>query len=140
MELTIKELPQKTKPSSEEDKRVIARATIMFQVVMNQYEKYTEEQKKIDLEALKPQTELDKENPFVVKDEEIKDSQPTIEETKVFVYSSWADSVAHAKTPLYADGKKRKTIRNQTFRDVLNGKYVNKNVKKMLEDYIVKLS
>lgn len=142
MELIIKKLPTKKRNISEKEKEVINRALISYQVVLGQYEKYTDEMKRRDLERLAKQNEantLDAMNPFSVDMTE-KSYEPTLEDTKTFVYSSWAEAVANVQTPYICEGAKRKGIRRQAFRDVQNGKYLNKKVRDIMNDFINKLS
>lgn len=142
MELIIKKLPTKKRNISEKEKEVINRALISYQVVLGQYEKYTDEMKRRDLERLAKQNEantLDAMNPFSVDMTE-KSYEPTLEDTKTFVYSSWAEAVANVQTPYICEGAKRKRIRRQAFRDVQNGKYLNKKVRDIMNDFINKLS
>ncbi len=143
MELVIKNLTTKKRNVTEEERQVINRAMISFQVVMNQYEKYTDKMKKKDLERLereKNASGLDKLNPFNVGGTIEKSYEPTIEDTKTFVYSSWAEAVANVQTPTICDGAKRKGIRRKAFRDVQNGKFLNGDVRNILEEYVIKLS
>lgn len=142
MELIIKKLPTKKRNISEKEKEVINRALISYQVVLGQYEKYTDEMKRRDLERLAKQNEantLDAMNPFSVDMTE-KSYEPTLEDTKTFVYSSWAEAVANVQTPYICEGAKRKGIRRQAFRDVQNGKYLNKKVRDIMNNFINKLS
>lgn len=143
MELVIKNLTTKKRNITENEKKVINRAMISFQVVMNQYEKYTDEMKKKDLERLereKNASGLDKLNPFNVGGTIEKSYEPTLEDTKTFVYSSWAEAVANVQTPPICDGAKKKGIRRKAFRDVQNGKFLNGDVRNILKEYVMKLS
>ena len=142
MELVIKNLPEKRRNLSEKEREVIKRALISYQVVMSQYQKYTDVMKRRDLERLAKENgtnTLDAMNPFNVDMSE-KSYEPTLEDTKIFVYSSWAEAVANVQTPYICDGAKKKGIRRQAFRDVQNGKYLNKKVRDLMNDYIVRLS
>lgn len=142
MELVIKKLPKNRKNVNDKESEVIKRALISYQVVLGQYEKYTDEMKRRDLERLAKKNEtntLDAMNPFSVDMTE-KSYEPTLEDTKTFVYSSWAEAVANVQTPYICDSAKRKGIRKQAFRDVQNGKYLNKKVIDIMNDFIAKLS
>lgn len=143
MELVIKKLTTKKRNVSEQEKQIINRAMISFQVVMNQYKKYTDEKKKKDLERLereKNASGLDKLNPFNVGGTIEKSYEPTLEDTKTFVYSSWVEAVANVQTPPICDGGKKKGIRRKAFRDVQNGKFLNGDVRNILKEYVMKLS
>ena len=142
MELVIKKLPKNRKNVNDKESEVIKRALISYQVVLGQYEKYTDEMKRRDLERLAKKNEsstLDAMNPFSVDMTE-KTYEPTLDDTKTFVYSSWAEAVANVQTPYICDGAKRKNIRKKAFRDVQNGKYLNKKVIDIMNDFITKLS
>lgn len=142
MELVIKKLPKNRKNVNDKESEVIKRALISYQVVLGQYEKYTDEMKRRDLERLAKKNKsntLDAMNPFSVDMTE-KTYEPTLDNTKTFVYSSWAEAVANVQTPYICDGAKRKNIRKKAFRDVQNGKYLNKKVIDIMNDFIAKLS
>lgn len=142
MELVIKKLPKNRKNVNDKESEVIKRALISYQVVLGQYEKYTDEMKRRDLERLAKKNEsntLDAMNPFSVDMTE-KTYEPTLDDTKTFVYSSWAEAVANVQTPYICDGAKRKNIRKKAFRDIQNGKYLNKKVIDVMNDFIAKLS
>lgn len=143
MKLEIKSLPTRNKNLSDKEREIVKRALISYQIVLGQYEKYTLDMKRKDLEKLAKQNEtntLDAMNPFNVDVTEEKTYEPTLEDTKTFVYSSWAEAVANVKTPYVCDGNKRKGIRRQAFRDVQNGKYLNKKVREVMNDFILKLT
>lgn len=143
MELIIKKLPSKRKNPSDKERDIINHALVSYQIVLGQYEKYTDEMKRKDLEKLAKQKEtntLDAMNPFNVDMTEDKIYEPTIEDTKIFVYSSWAEAVANVLTPYICDGQKRKGIKRQVFRDVQNGKYLTNKVINVMNDFINKLS
>lgn len=142
MELVIKKLPKNRKNVNDKESEVIKRALISYQVVLGQYEKYTDEMKRRDLERLAKKNKsntLDAMNPFSVDMTE-KTYEPTLDDAKTFVYSSWAEAVANVQTPYICDGAKRKNIRKKAFRDVQNGKYLNKKVIDIMNDFIAKLS
>ena len=143
MELIIKKLPSKRKNPSDKERDIINHALVSYQIVLGQYEKYSDEMKRKDLEKLAKQKEtntLDAMNPFNVDMTEDKIYEPTIEDTKIFVYSSWAEAVANVLTPYICDGQKRKGIKRQVFRDVQNGKYLTNKVINVMNDFINKLS
>jgi hypothetical protein len=142
MELVIKKLPKNRKNVNNKESEIIKRALMSYQIVLGQYEKYTDEMKRRDWERLAKKNEsntLDAMNPFSVDMTE-KSYEPTLEDTKTFVYSSWAEAVANVQTPYICDGAKRKNIRKKAFRDVQNGKYLNKKVIDVMNDFIAKLS
>jgi hypothetical protein len=143
MELIIKKLPSKRKNPSDKERDIINHALVSYQIVLGQYEKYSDEMKRKDLEKLAKQKEtntLDAMNPFNVDMTEDKIYEPTIEDTKIFVYSSWAEAVANVLTPYICDGQKRKGIKRQVFRDVQNGKYLTNKVIDVMNGFINKLS
>lgn len=143
MELIINNLPTKRKENTDKERQIIKRALVSYQVVLNQYEKYTNEMKRRDLERLAKESEkdgLDAMNPFSVDMSDEKTYEPTLEDTKTFVYSSWAEAVANVQTPYICDGQKRKRIRKQAFRDIQNGKFLNKRVIDVMDGFIDKLS
>lgn len=139
----INNLPTKRKENTDKERQIIKRALVSYQVVLNQYEKYTNEMKRRDLERLAKESEkdsLDAMNPFSVDMSDEKTYEPTLEDTKTFVYSSWAEAVANVQTPYICDGQKRKRIRKQAFRDIQNGKFLNKKVIDVMDGFIDKLS
>ena len=143
MKLEINNIPSKSRNVTEKDREIINRALVSYQVVLNQYEKYTSEMKRRDLERLAKESEkdsLDAMNPFSVDMSDEKTYEPTLEDTKTFVYSSWAEAVANVQTPYICDGQKRKRIRKQAFRDIQNGKFLNKKVIDVMDGFIDKLS
>jgi hypothetical protein len=143
MELTIKKLPTKRKTPSDKEMEIIKRALISYQFVLGQYKKYTDDMKQKDLEKLEREnnkTGLDTMNPFNVDVSEKKSYEPTLEDTRTFVYSSWAEAVANAQTPYVCDGKKKKGIRKHAFMDVQNGKFLTRKVIDVMNDFITKLS
>lgn len=143
MKLEIKSLPTRNKNLSDKEREIVNRALISYQIVLGQYEKYTLDMKRKDLEKLAKQNEtntLDAMNPFNVDVTEDKTYEPTLEDTKTFVYSSWAEAVANVKTPYICDGNKKKGIRKQAFRDVQNGKYLTKKVRDVMNNFILKLT
>lgn len=143
MELEINNIPSKSKNVTEKDREIINRALFSYQIVLGQYEKYTDEMKQKDLERLAKQNNpntLDTLNPFNVDLTEEKTYEPTFEDTKTFVYSSWAEAIANVKTPHICDGAKKKGIRRQAYRDVQNGKYLTKKVRDVMNNFITRLS
>jgi len=143
MKLESKTLPLKNKNLSDKEREIVKRALFSYQIVLGQYEKYTDKMKRKDLERLARQNNqnpLDAMNPFNVDLTEEKTYEPTLEDTKTFVYSSWAEAIANAKTPYICDGDKKKGIRRQAFRDVQNGKYLTKKVREVMENFITRLS
>ena len=142
MEYTIKTLPNKKRVITEKESEIIKRALPAYQLVLGQYEKYTDEMKRKDLEKLKKENtdSLNSLNPFDVDMSEDKTYEPTLEDTKTFVYSAWAEAVANAQTPFVCASPIKKGIRKQAFRDVQKGKYLNKKVRDIMNDFILKLS
>ena len=143
MDISIKKLPKNRKNPTDNEREIIRRALISYQIVMDQYEKYTDEMKQKDLERLQKEnskTNLDTMNPFNVNMDDTPSFEPTLEETKEFVYSSWAEAVANAQTPYPCDSSKRKGIRKKTFRDIQNGKFLTKRVLDKMDEYIKRLS
>lgn len=143
MKLEINNIPSKSKNVTEKDREIINRALFSYQIVLGQYEKYTDEMKQKDLERLAKQNNqnpLDALNPFNVDLTEEKTYEPTLEDTKTFVYSAWAEAVANVQTPFVCASSVKKGIRRQAFRDVQKGKYLSKKVKDIMDDFILKLS
>jgi hypothetical protein len=142
MEYTIKTLSSKRRNITEKESEIIKRALPSYQVVLGQYEKYTDEMKRKDLEKLNKENanNLSSLNPFDVDMSEDKTYEPTLEDTKTFVYSAWAEAVANVQTPFVCASSVKKGIRKQAFRDVQKGKYLNKKVKDIMNDFILKLS
>ena len=142
MDYTIKTLPNKRRNITEKEREIIQRALSAYQVVLGQYEKYTDEMKRKDLEKLNKENtnNLNSLNPFDVDMSEDRTYEPTLEDTQIFVYSAWAEAVANVQTPFGCAAPLRKTIRKQAFRDVQKGKYLNRKVREIMNDFIMKLS
>ena len=142
MDYTIKTLPNKRRNITEKEREIIERALSAYQVVLGQYEKYTDDMKRKDLEKLNKDNtnNLKLLNPFDIDMSEDKTYEPTLEDTKTFVYSAWAEAVANVQTPFICASSIKKGIRKQAFRDVQKGKYLNKKVKDIMNDFILKLS
>ena len=142
MDYTIKTLPNKRRNITEKEREIIQRALSAYQVVLGQYEKYTDEMKRKDMEKLNKENtnSLNSLNPFDIDMSEEKTYEPTFEDTKTFVYSAWAEAVANVQTPFICASSIKKGIRKQAFRDVQKGKYLNKKVKDIMNDFILKLS
>lgn len=142
MDYTIKALPNKRRNITEKESEIIQRALSAYQVVLGQYEKYTDEMKRKDLEKLTKENKnnLNSLNPFDVDMSEDRTYEPTLEDTQIFVYSAWAEAVANVQTPFGCAAPLRKTIRKQAFRDVQKGKYLNRKVREIMNDFIMKLS
>ena len=142
MDYTIKTLPNKRRNITEKESKIIQRALSAYQVVLGQYEKYTDGMKRKDLEKLNKDNtnNLKLLNPFDIDMSEDKTYEPTLEDTKTFVYSAWAEAVANVQTPFICASSIKKGIRKQAFRDVQKGKYLNKKVKDIMNDFILKLS
>ena len=142
MDYTIKTLPNKRRNITEKESEIIQRALSAYQVVLGQYEKYTDEMKRKDMEKLNKENtnSLNSLNPFDIDMSEEKTYEPTFEDTKTFVYSAWAEAVANVQTPFICASSIKKGIRKQAFRDVHKGKYLNRRVREIMNDFIMKLS
>ena len=142
MDYTIKTLPNKRRNITEKEREIIQRALSAYQVVLGQYEKYTDEMKRKDMEKLNKENtnSLNSLNPFDIDISEEKTYEPTFEDTKTFVYSAWAEAVANVQTPFICASSIKKGIRKQAFRDIQKGKYLNRKVKDIMNDVILKLS
>ena len=142
MDYTIKTLPNKRRNITDKESEIIKRALSAYQVVLGQYEKYTDEMKRKDLEKLNKENtnSLNSLNPFDIDMSEEKTYEPTLEDTQIFVYSAWAEAVANVQTPFGCAAPLRKSIRKQAFRDVQKGKYLNRKVREIMNDFILKLS
>ena len=82
---------------------------------------------------------MDKINPFNVKNNEPKNYIPTLAEIKTFTYSAWAKTVADVQTPSISSGVRKKGIVRHSFREVQKGKYINRKVKDIMNDFISKM-
>ena len=142
MDYTIKTLPNKRRNITEKESKIIQRALSAYQVVLGQYEKYTDEMKRKDMEKLNKENtnSLNSLNPFDIDISEEKTYEPTFEDTKTFVYSAWAEAVANVQTPFICASSIKKGIRKQAFRDVQKGKYLNRKVREIMNNFILKLS
>ena len=142
MDYTIKTLPNKRRNITEKEREIIQRALSAYQVVLGQYEKYTDEMKRKDWEKLNKENtnSLNSLNPFDIDMSEEKTYEPTFEDTKTFVYSAWAEAVANVQTPFICASSIKKGIRKQAFRDVQKGKYLNRKVREIMNNFILKLS
>lgn len=142
MDYTIKTLPNKRRNITDKESEIIQRALSAYQVVLGQYEKYTDEMKRKDMEKLNKENtnSLNSLNPFDIDMSEEKTYEPTFEDTKTFVYSAWAEAVANVQTPFICASSIKKGIRKQAFRDVQKGKYLNRKVREIMNDFIMKLS
>ena len=142
MDYTIKTLPNKRRNITEKEREIIQRALSAYQVVLGQYEKYTDEMKRKDMEKLNKENtnSINSLNPFDIDMSEEKTYEPTFEDTKTFVYSAWAEAVANVQTPFICASSIKKGIRKQAFRDVQKGKYLNRKVREIMNDFIMKLS
>ena len=142
MDYTIKTLPNKRRNITDKESEIIKRALSAYQVVLGQYEKYTDEMKRKDWEKLNKENtnNLNSLNPFDVDMSEDRTYEPTLEDTQIFVYSAWAEAVANVQTPFGCAAPLRKTIRKQAFRDVQKGKYLNRKVREIMNNFILKLS
>ena len=142
MDYTIKTLPNKRRNITEKESQIIERALSAYQVVLGQYEKYTDEMKRKDLEKMNKENidSINLVNPFDVDMSEDRTYEPTLEDTKTFVYSAWAEAVANVQTPFVCASSIKKGIRKQAFRDIQKGKYLNRKVKDIMNDFILKLS
>ena len=142
MDYTIKTLSNKRRNITEKESEIIKRALPAYQVVLGQYEKYTDEMKRKDMEKLNKENtnSLNSLNPFDIDISEEKTYEPTFEDTKTFVYSAWAEAVANVQTPFICASSIKKGIRKQAFRDVQKGKYLNRKVREIMNNFILKLS
>ena len=124
MDYTIKTLPNKRRNITEKESEIIKRALPSYQVVLGQYEKYTDEMKRKDLEKMNKENtdSINLVNPFDVDMSEDRTYEPTLEDTKTFVYSAWAEAVANVQTPFVCASSIKKGIRKQAFRDIQKGK------------------
>lgn len=143
MELEIKSLPKNRKTPTDKEREIIKRALLSYQIVLGQYEKYTDDMKRRDLEKIARENNkdgLDAMNPFNVDMSEQRTYEPSVEDTKTFVYSSWAEAVANVQTPYLANGQKKKAIRKHTFNDVRKGKFLTRKVVDIMEEFIIRLT
>lgn len=141
MDYIIKSLPNKRRNISDKEREIIKRALVSYTIVLNQYEKYTDDMKRKDLEKLQKlnSNNLSSINPFDTDLNEDKSYEPTLEDTKIFVYSSWAEAVANVQIPYICDGQKKKAIRKKAFKDVQSGKFLSKKVRETMDAFILNL-
>ena len=140
MDYKIEKLSDKIHNLSEEESLVIKRAIPFYNNVLERYEKNLLKLKEEnDRQKEQPKT-LDEINPFAVKDTEPKNYIPTLAEIKTFTYSAWAKTVADVQTPYLSTGEKKKGIVKRAFREVQKGKFLNKKVKDIMNDFISKIS
>lgn len=142
MDYTIKSISKKKRDIDDKERSIIQQALLAYKIVLGQYEKYTDDMKRKDLERLTVNSTntLNQLNPFVIGGTQEKSYEPSLEDTKTFVYSSWAEAIANVQTPYICDGKTKKRIRRQAFRDVKNGKFINKKVRDVMQNFIDTLS
>lgn len=143
MELTIKTLPTKKKNPTDKEREIIKKALIYYQIFMGKYEEYTNDIRRREMEMRskeKNKDSLDAMNPFNVDMTEEKTFEPSVEDIKIFVYSSWAEAVASAQTPRICDGTKRKSIKKHAFMDVKNGKFLTNKVLDVMNNFIDRVS
>lgn len=143
MELEIKSLPKNRKTPTDKEREIIRRALLSYQIVLGQYEKYTDDMKRRDLEKIARENNkegLDAMNPFNVDMSEQRTYEPSVEDTKTFVYSSWAEAVANVQTPYLANGQTKKAIRKHAFNDVRKGKFLTRKVVDIMEEFIIRLT
>lgn len=139
MEYKITRISEKAHSISEDESSVIKRAIPFYNNMLERYEKaLLKVKEENDRLREKPKT-LDDINPFNVKDEITDYEIPTIDEIKTFVYSLWAKIVADVQTPYGCSGQRKKNIMKRSFRDVQKGKFINKNVREIMNSFISKM-
>lgn len=141
MENTIKKLPQNNKRSlTEKESAVIKSAFPAYKMVMDGYEKHYEElrQKAEEKKILNNGIS----NPFDVNMKEDTDNidNLTVGDIKELAYTSWALAVANAQTPFPCKGSVQKSIRKKAFRDVSNGKFINRIVLEYMDGVISRMT
>lgn len=139
MEYRITRISEKAHSISEDESSVIKRAIPFYNNMLERYEKaLLKVKEENDRLKEKPKT-LDDINPFNVKDEITDYEIPTIDEISTFVYSMWGKVVADVQTPYGCSGQKKKNIMKRSFRDVQKGKFINKNVREIMNAFISKM-
>lgn len=140
MEYKITKISEKAHSISEDESSVIKRAIPFYNNMLERYEKaLLKVKEENDRLKEKPKT-LDDINPFNVKDEITDYEIPTIDEIKTLVYSMWAKIVADVQTPYGCSGQKKKGIMKHSFREVQKGKFINKNVREIMNAFISKMT
>ena len=139
MEYIIKGIPEKIHNISEEESSIIKRAIPFYSNLLERYEN-TLLKAKEENDKIRERQETDNKNPFDIGTTVEENYIPNINEIKAFVYSAWAKTIADVQTPYVSSGQKKKGIMKRSFRDVQNGKYINKNVRQIMKDFISKVS
>lgn len=155
MEFKITALPSKFKNLKGGEKDIVDHALIVYQGVLDTYEKQIDaiketlrqkeiQEKKAEDTKYKPLLKNSSNasfdtNPFMGDIKGKEEYKPTVQEVKTFVYSAWAETLARARTPHICDGQRKKTIRKAAYRNVKNGKFLNKKVRDKMNEYITRL-
>ena len=139
MEYKISKISEKIRVLSEDESRVIKQAIPFYKNMLDKYEKILLKAKEENDKVNEKPKNLDEINPFDYKDNNEKNYIPTEEEIRTFVYSLWAKTVADVQTPYASTGQTKKNIVKHSFKDVQKGKYINKNVRDIMKDFISKL-
>jgi len=92
----------------------------------------------IDKDKEKPKT-LNDINPFDITNFSSSLNIPSIDEIKSFIYSAWAKVIADVQTPYIISGQKKKGIVKRLFREVQKGKYINKDVRDIMNEFVSKM-
>ena len=143
MDYIIEKFSENKHAISETESVVIKRAIPFYNNLLERYESM----------LLKAKEENDKlkndkgigidNNPFDVNSAKEENQKPwdlpSLKEIKTFVYSSWAKTVADVQTPFGSSGQRKKGIVKTAFRDVQKGKYINKNVREIANNFISRI-
>lgn len=136
MDYIIKKFSENKHAISETESVIIKRAIPFYKNLLERYED-------VLLEAKEENITVIGNNPFDVnsmKGEDLKSlGLPTLEEIRTFVYSAWAKTVADVQTPFGCSGQKKKGIFKNSFREIQKGKYINKNVREIADNFIRKI-
>ena len=143
MDYIIKKFSENKHAISETESVIIKRAIPFYNNLLERYENVLLKAKEENDSKNGGQTTVIGNNPFDVNSTKGEVSKslglPTLEEIRTFVYSAWAKTVADVQTPFGCSGQKKKGIFKSAFREVQKGKYINKNVREIADNFISKI-
>lgn len=139
MEYIVTKISENKHSISEEESMVIKRAIPFYNNLLERYENTLLKIKEKNDSIEKNIGAVDSKNPFDIKNATLEEL-PKLDEIKVFVYSSWAKIVADVQTPFGCGGQRKKGIMKTSFKEVQKGKYINKKVREIMNDFIKKIT